>query len=185
MIYRGSEMNSHCTISGEGRHILIKDLGIRTDLDLRGLGEDRMAVLDRNRVEYVNIPVLAYDSIANPEYTGRYRALFHLLATCAKYPIFIHCWGGADRTGTIVFLIQALLGMSVEDLSTDYELTSLSIWGERLRGSEAFQDLLQTLELFAIEGSSIQTQVERYLTVIGVTTEEMESIREILTEKER
>ncbi len=162
--------------------MLIEELGIRTDLDLRGLGEDCTPVLDLSRVEYINIPVESYDSIANPEYTRRYRALFSLLANPLKYPIFLHCWGGADRTGTIVFLIQALLGMRNEDLFNDYELTSLSVWGERSRSFEAFQDLLQTLELFASTGSSLQFQVERYLKVIGVTDAEIARIREILKE---
>jgi protein tyrosine/serine phosphatase len=175
-------MNSHCTITAEGRSVMIADLGIRTDLDLRGTGEDRTPVLDLSQVEYVNIPVLAYDLIANPEYTGRYRALFSLLATRSMYPIYIHCWGGADRTGTVVFLIQALLGVSEDHLAADYELTSLSIWGERLRESEEFQSLLQTLELFVSKGNSLQAQVERYMNVIGVTKEEIERIREILTE---
>jgi protein tyrosine/serine phosphatase len=182
MIYRGSEMNSHCAISPEGHTVMVDDLGILTDLDLRGMGEERKPVLDIKKVEYINIPVLAYDSIASPEYTGRYRAVFNLLATRSMYPIFMHCWGGADRTGTVAFLILALLGVSNDDLSTEYELTSLSVWGERRRNLDAFQVLLQTLELFAAKGSSIQTQVERYMKVIGVTGEEVERIKEILTE---
>jgi protein-tyrosine phosphatase len=182
LVYRGSEMNSHCSITDAGRKVLIEDLGIRTDVDLRGAGEDRMPVLDLGRVEYVNLPVAAYDLIASPEYSGRYRALFNLLSTRSMYPIFIHCWGGADRTGTVALLLGGLLGMRDEDLYTDYELTSLSIWGERLRHQEAFQDLLQTLALFAADGSSLQAQVEHYLRVIGVTDAEVARIREILVE---
>jgi protein-tyrosine phosphatase len=182
LIFRGSEMNNHCTISPEGQQVMVNQLGLRTDVDLRGVGEERMPVLDSGRVEYVNIPVLAYDSIVHPEYTGRYRDLFRMLTDPGKYPLFIHCWGGADRTGTLVFLIQALLGMSEVDLFTDYELTSLSVWGERRRSSEAFQDLLKTLELFGSRSSTIQAQVQRYLTVIGVTRAEIEKIKELLIE---
>jgi protein-tyrosine phosphatase len=182
MIYRGSELNNHCLISAEGHKILVEDLGILTDMDLRGVGEERGPVLDLRKVEYINIPVMPYESIARPEYTGRYRAAFSLLATRSMYPIFVHCWGGADRTGTVAFLTLALLGVSMEDLATEYELTSLSIWGQRLREAEAFQDLLHTLELFAPKGSSIQTQVERYMKVIGVTAEEVGKIREIMTD---
>jgi len=182
MVFRGSEMNNHCNINDDGRKIMVDELNLHTDLDLRGIGEDRRPVLDSARVEYVNIPVLAYDSIVHPEYTGRYRDLFRMLTQADKYPMFIHCWGGADRTGTVVFLIQALLGMSEVDLFTDYELTSLSVWGERRRTSDAFQDLLKTLELFGKRSSTIQAQVQRYLSVIGVSPAEIEKIKEILIE---
>ena len=39
-------------------------------------------------------------------------------------PVYFHCIGGADRTGTLAFLIEALVGVSESDLSKDYELTS-------------------------------------------------------------
>ncbi len=182
MVFRGTEMNSHCAIRPEGRRVMLEDLKIRTDIDLRGEGDEPLMVLDPQQVRYVNIPTMPYDSIANPQYTGRYRELFALLARSESYPLYIHCWGGADRTGTLLFLIEALLGMCHEDLATDYELTSLSIWGERLRNTEAYEDLVQTLALFAPKGSTLQNQVERYLRVIGVTNEEVEQIRTLLVE---
>lgn len=182
MIYRGSEMNSHCEITPEGRRVMLDTLGIRTDLDLRGVGEDHRAVLDPKQVEYINLPVQPYDLIAHPEYTGRYRALFRLLSLPSTYPVYIHCWGGADRTGTVAFLIGAFLGMSEEDLAAEYELTSLSVWGERLHTQEAYQDMLATLALFSVHGSSLQSLVEHYLRVIGVSDEEMADIRAMLIE---
>ena len=42
----------------------------------------------------------------------------------AGKPVFYHCQNGADRTGTLGFLIGALLGMSEGDLAKDYELTT-------------------------------------------------------------
>ena len=182
LFYRGSEMNSHCAITDEGRRVMMDLLGIRTDFDLRGVGEERKPVLDLSRVEYFNIPLASYDMLASPNYTGRYRTLFTILATRRVYPLYIHCWGGADRTGTVAFLLGALLGMRMEDLVTDYELTSLSIWGERRGDSEAFQEMLQTLALFARKGSSIQTQVERYLRVIGISEHSIENLKEMFTE---
>ena len=182
MIFRGSEMNSHCEITAQGRQVMEDTLGVRTDLDLRGVGEDRRAVLDARKVEYINLPVNSYGMIAHPEFTGRYRALFRLLSMPGTYPLYLHCWGGADRTGTAAFLIEALLGMSAEDLALDYELTSLSIWGERLHTQEAYQELLDTLAMYTINGSSPQVQVEHFLHVIGVTDEEITDIRGLLIE---
>jgi len=36
--------------------------------------------------------------------------------------VCFHCAGGADRTGSLAFLIEALLGVSESDMSKDYEL---------------------------------------------------------------
>lgn len=182
LFFRGSEMNSHCQITPAGRKVLVEQLGIRTDIDLRGIGEERQAVLDPQQVTYINIPLASYDMIASPEYTRAYRALFGLFARRENYPLYLHCWGGADRTGTAAFLVGALLGMRMEDLVKDYELTSLSVWGERRSDGEPFCEMLQILELFAPRGSSLQTQAEGYLRVIGVSDEEVAAIREILTE---
>lgn len=182
MIFRGSEMNGCCDITPQGRQVMLDMLGIRTDLDLRGVGESPRAVLNPRKVEYINLPVLPYGQVAHPEYTARIRALFRLLSIPGTYPLYIHCCGGADRTGTLTFLIGALLGMSEEDLARDYELTSLSIFTERLSTNEAYQDLLETMALFSIRGKSLQSQVEHYLYVIGVSSEEIADIRALLIE---
>ena len=42
----------------------------------------------------------------------------------AGKPVYYHCQNGADRTGTLGFLIGALLGMGESDLAKDYELTT-------------------------------------------------------------
>ena len=47
--------------------------------------------------------------------------------------VYFHCAGGADRTGTLAFLIEALLGVSESDLSKDYELTSFDGSHDRYR----------------------------------------------------
>lgn len=38
--------------------------------------------------------------------------------------VFFHCIGGADRTGTLSWLILGLLGVPEADLCKEYELTS-------------------------------------------------------------
>jgi hypothetical protein len=38
-------------------------------------------------------------------------------------PVYIHCASGADRTGSICGMLEALLGMSAADIDRDYELT--------------------------------------------------------------
>jgi protein tyrosine/serine phosphatase len=43
-----------------------------------------------------------------------------VLADESNYPIFFHCAIGTDRTGTLAYLINGLLGVPEEDLYYDY-----------------------------------------------------------------
>jgi protein-tyrosine phosphatase len=179
LIYRSSEMNSHVEITEEGKRILIEELGIRTDLDLRGNTEDARPVLDTRRVEWIHVSVQPYDAIGDARHQDGYRRVFEVLADAAKYPLLFHCWGGADRAGTVAFLLSALLGKNREHLFRDYELTSLSIWGLRSRWSVECQSLLRALEPYD-EGGNINRQVENYLRFIGIPAAHADRIREIL-----
>ena len=181
LLYRTSEMNAHLFINDEGKRVLLEELGIRTDLDLRGADENPEPALPCDRVRWLNIPVRPYADICRSGALGKtgYQQVFSILAQPDKYPLLFHCWGGADRAGTVAFLLGALLGISLDDLIRDYELTSLSVWGPRLRNSEEFSGLLYSLRRYAPQ-STIREQVENYLTDIGVTPEEMSAIRQWL-----
>ena len=54
------------------------------------------------------------------------KSCFDAFAKANTKPVYYHCYGGADRTGTIGFLLGAVLGMSYTDLVIDFELTSYS-----------------------------------------------------------
>ncbi|MBQ7420765.1 MAG: tyrosine-protein phosphatase, partial [Prevotella sp.] len=49
---------------------------------------------------------------------------FILKALRENKKVIFHCNGGADRTGTVAFLLEGLLGVSESDLCKDYELTT-------------------------------------------------------------
>ncbi len=182
LVYRGAEMNDHHQISPEGRRVLEDELGVRTDIDLRGEDEDARAVLDIEKVKWVNFAIYPYASLVRDEYTDMYRDIFRIFADPDAYPIFFHCWGGCDRGGTVAFLLSALLGSSMENLGTDYELSSLSIWDDYSRDFDRFQSLIEALKGYGKEGDDMMRRVECYLLDIGVTEEEIASIRSILIE---
>ena len=179
LIYRSSEMNNHVNVTDEGKKVLIEELNIRTDLDLRGAGgdDDPKEVLDPNMVKWVQIPISPYDNIVSDKYREGYRKIFALFADPSNCPIIFHCYGGCDRGGTVSFLLHALLGLDKDSLIRDYELSSLTIWGERSHLSEEFQSLLSALRPFGDETDDIGKQVENYLLSIGVTAEEIMSVR--------
>ncbi|MCQ2771870.1 MAG: tyrosine-protein phosphatase [Bacilli bacterium] len=54
------------------------------------------------------------------------RACFNALAYADEKPVYYHCHGGADRTGTLGLFILGALGVSYSDIVIDDELTSYS-----------------------------------------------------------
>jgi hypothetical protein len=66
-------MDTHEAITEKGMQTLY-DLGIRTDLDIRGVKDEyRGPVLDTGRVRWINYPLAAYGYIFTPEQMELYR----------------------------------------------------------------------------------------------------------------
>jgi hypothetical protein len=179
LIYRSSEFDSHCAITPDGTKAVL-DLGIRTHIDLR-LHNDGPTLPPE--IHYLNIPVSGYDAGLQTS-EASIRDFFKVLANTENYPIIFHCWGGADRGGTVALLLEAVLNWPEEMIARDYEWTSLSIWGQRRRTSQeyAWQQTLDMLKAFDPENNSLHAGTRNYLRKIGVTDDELSAIREIFLE---
>ena len=184
LIYRGSELNGRLPVGDDSLAYMENELGIRTDIDFRHSGESASPALNATNVDWINFPIAPYDAIAEESMAELYRGTFAVLATADRYPIYIHCVGGADRAGTVALLINGLLGVSIDDLIADYELTSLAIWGERSGNAIEFINLLRALGDFgSLQGDDVRETVSAYLSHIGVSEMEMKTIREIMIER--
>ena len=180
LLFRGTELDRNYALTEKGRQVLGADLGIRTDLDLRAAAEVPSVSPIGERVQVVNVAIGAYDTLIK-EQKIQCKAIFDLFAEKENYPIYYHCLGGADRTGTIAFLLGAVLGMDEEDLLMDYEMTSMCIWGDRCRETKYCKALLSALAEYP--GETVQQQCIQYLYACGVTEEQMERIRDILLDR--
>ena len=81
--------------------------------------------------ENVNDKFYASELYYHASSTQYIKDIFDLLSEEKNYPVYFHCVWGADRTGTLAFLINGLLGVSYEDLVKDYEMTTFSHSGKR------------------------------------------------------
>ena len=130
------------------------------------------------------------------------KGIFEVLADERNYPVYIHCNAGADRTGTVAFLINGLLGVSEADLIRDYELTSFSsVSGLRYRSEikngdfteigvmkndydnfVAFGALMNAIKNnYGAEGGTLSYAIENFLTdYVGVSHEDIESLKRIM-----
>lgn len=132
-VYRGGYLFRADTDSGydPATAKALKTLGIRTDLDLRGVKERdkqaKAAMKDFSGVGLValNCPIVAYMRSFTDKRELFRRALL-VFADAKNYPIYFHCKAGADRTGTLAFVLEGLCGANETDLQIDYELTSVS-----------------------------------------------------------
>ena len=180
LLYRTSEMDTHVTITEEGKETYY-DLGVRTDLDIRGIKDEfRAPVLDTARVDWINVALAAYGEIYNEEQMKRYRETYDVLLKEESYPVICHCWGGIDRTGCWLYILGAMLGVSKDDLELDYEMSSFSRWNRRSRYSEQFGEFLKGLHAY---GESTQEAAVGFLKACGVTEEEMDKLRAIFLEE--
>jgi len=175
MLYRGGELDPHMHITDEGLKTMAETLKIKSVLDLRRETELTGNIYGK---AYKNVPVTAYAAWFEQPYTVM-KEIFDFLSNRENYPVYFHCWGGADRTGTLAFLLGCILGMSEEDLVDDYELTTLSIWGARSRNAEhAFKGFLDVFNGF--DGKTLYEKAENYFLMCGISKESIQSFREIM-----
>lgn len=181
MLYRTSEMDTHVSITPDGIRTLEDELGVRTDLDLRGIkDEPRGPVLDTSRVEWINYPVAAYADCFTDDQLRIYGDSYRVLTDADRYPMICHCWGGIDRTGTWLYILGAMLGVSEDDLGLDYEFSSFSRWNRRSRRSEQFQEFLRGLRKF---GETTRESGKGYMKAAGLTDGDLDAIRALLLEQ--
>lgn len=120
-----------------------------------------------------------YAQIFRSEYLSSMREIFADLADPDKYPMYLHCTWGRDRTGTVVLLLQGLLNVSKEDMMQEYRLTG---YVTPAVATNTKMDVV-FMQLESYEGDTLQEKIINYLTTtVGVTQEEIASIQSIFLE---
>ena len=184
LLYRGRELDGavrgEYLINAEGITTMLTQLGIKMEMDLRMPSENPygLNVLGPSVVHnYYSLPMYVniFNGTDNPE---KIRAVFADLADASKYPIYLHCTYGQDRTGTVCYLLGALLGMDAESLAKEYELSGLTYGSVATDLFDAF-----VVKVAALPGNTLSQKVENYLLSIGVTAEEIASIRSIFLDE--
>ena len=187
-LYRGGSLTPYYDFPGvelteEGKIYMSETLGIKLDMDFRDLAQNNnlteSAIPDAH-LEYFTID--GYSSAFSAAYKENYRRIFSALADERNYPVYMHCTGGADRTGTVAFLLNALLGVPEAELIHDYEFTSFSVYGERNSKTGIYAPYFKSLRegLAKYKGENLSEKAETYLLSIGVTELEISNIKAIM-----
>ena len=197
-LYRGARLDR---ISKKGKDIFVSELGITVDLDLRGNHySEAWAGPVIEGVDYVKLPVTKNLGRGTGYSEERYQLAIRCIIGWLSQgrAVYFHCAEGADRTGTLAFLIEALLGVSESDLSKDYELTTFWGRGARLRNARAglFENcvLLELITYLREYGDAKEQSINQLVLnwattrhspdVDPLTKEEIDLLREYLIEKD-
>lgn len=221
LLYRGGKTNpnggNEC--APEDKELFTERLGVRTEIDLRTPNEDdgkQTSSVFGIGIRYYKTPLTQFCYIypefeqtepVSRTYDSRSKysiqLIFEALGDEKNYPIYFHCNAGADRTATVAFLINGLLGVSYEDLTKDCELTTFSKSGARWRSSVTdgkfdstgvFQDDTgnyvawgkmydMMMQNYGTGDGKLSSAIENYLkTVCDVEQETIDSVRNIMLE---
>jgi len=85
--------------------------------------------------------------------------------------VLIHCNGGKDRTGTLTLFIYTLLGVDMEDILEDFEMSN-----------DAYTDQIEYLQQFAASMTDDRRVIDEMKDIAGVTRKNMEMALELMTE---
>ena len=196
MAYRGQGLNDNSLTGDEpGRNRLtVEDvkyltgtLGIRTDLDLRSDGETakmKESPLGAG-VAFIQRSSACYAGIFTSDGKKVMAENFRVFCRPENYPIYFHCIGGADRTGSLAYVLNGVLGVDRHELETDWESTFYpripdanpdpKFWCRESHFNNGFSK-------YGKEGDSWNRRIELYLLDCGVTKEEIEAFRSIMLE---
>ncbi len=205
LIYRTGRYNESdaeevtLNITEAGIDTMVNQLGIKTDIDLR-----KNALFDESNeiggitssplgedINYFNLPMNyggqnIFDQRDDTYYELNKASIlefFEILADESYYPLAFHCTQGKDRTGALAYALEAMLGMSENDILHDYLFTNFA----QLNSSSCKVSDVSSLAkiggyISQMEGDTLKEQAYNYLVEYGVPAETLDAIRNIMLE---
>lgn len=177
LLFRGGEPTV------DDRQVLVEECGVRHDLDLRGDENLTESPLGAD-IYYQGVPEnIYYHAQVNDIWKSNIRCVFD--AVTHNEPVYIHCSAGADRTGTLVCVLEGLLGMSQSDIDKDYELTCFFFGTStdslaRRRNESDWQRLIEEINTYS--GDTFRDKCVTFVAQLGFTADEINAFRSAMTD---
>lgn len=120
VLFRGIKLSSQSSVDD------LRNLGITEELDLREANSDSYKLPKYKRIEaqnyFVNPDTQSTDELNYYNMT-RAAVKYAMEEVVAGEKLYFHCRIGTDRTGTVAYVLEGLLGVPEEDRIRDYELS--------------------------------------------------------------
>ena len=167
----------------EGLRIANVELGWKSDIDLRSDIEcwGMKGSPAGEGVKWWHYSSKSYGAMGRPEGKEAFVKVFKVFLDERNYPLDFHCIGGADRTGAVAFILNALLGVSDEELDKDWEFTAFIYQDQNFGHKTRFDKLRKVFD--AYPGANTREKVEAYVKELGFTDADIEKFRGIMLEK--
>ena len=166
-IIRGAALNDsslpELLLTGKGRRSL-GELAIQAELNLGAIDNETSIASNcvYKKIGYTNYAI----AFTGETYRAQFKEVLEWIVEqlTASKPIYMHCQGGCDRTGTLAFQLLGLLGVSESDLAKEYELSSFSDIGfGRLRNTTKAVDTYDYVGMVgALKAYSGATVVDKF-----------------------
>lgn len=178
MLVRGGEPNE------VDKDLMVGQVGIRSELQLLPKSTSRLTY-----------SAWGIDFYANPEESGYiwyslsnkslWKFYLQVVFDSVSHsnPVYFHCGIGADRTGTVAVMLEALLGMSQSDIDKDYELTNFYVVSPefpRRRNVNMYKNYIAEIKNFPLVGGLTDTFANHAISFavsLGFTADEINAYR--------
>lgn len=181
LLFRGGEVYGVLTSDGTQQALdmlgILKEINLRFPEDLNGRTESGFgATVDMLHVD------MTWNDLSYQKSSGNIKAIFDPLFdyVIAGKPTYFHCSAGADRTGVVALLCEAVLGVSQSDMDKDYELTSFFTGVStdelaRRRNEVAWTREITYLNTYS--GATFRDKAVNFMLSCGITIEKINAFR--------
>lgn len=180
-LFRGGEMYGFLTDDGKQQALdmlgILKEIDLRFAEDLNGRTESGFGpTVDMLWVD------MTWNALTYQKSSGNIKAIFDPLFdyVIAGKPTYFHCSAGADRTGVVALICEAILGVSQPDCDKDYELTNFYTGVGTDADARRRDEAVWTREITYLNtysGATFREKTMNFLLSCGITLEKINAFR--------
>ena len=191
-LFRGSTLNGYVSATAEDLQTL-RDLGVGGEIDLRyqdsydkdtGCATSAFGFTQGEDYYFAAANDYTAADLSNSETKTRLKEEFDFILDHfrAGKAVYFHCALGDDRTDLLSFLLEGVLGLTIDQIYKDYELTSFSAAsGAVNRVKTDFQDRIDVI--LALDGTTLRDKFENYfVNSLGVSKDDITYFRSVMLE---